>query len=244
MLLASGAAARGQTKELVSLATIRDFHEEKCTSSEWDIILAPDSASAIEAYGYHVTQEPWECNATALPGLEGSRILRLRAVPMGVDNRILTIVQPNSRGPIWIIPITDGMVNFENIEGDQHNLAAFNALLITSHYVPNNPADWLTLSFSYLALFWEEPKIADYKIGPENLRGMASDEAMLRKRSLSPSVLCDSHGCEVTFNELYGQSLDKSYKSTRVYFAKTKDGIRISDAHWRDVFIRTKPTKH
>jgi hypothetical protein len=115
-------------------------------------LLTPAGSALLSAYGFSFKQVLF-CRRIEVPWAAGASLLHFeKAGAQTDDNTSFSVMKVPGIVQIWIIPTGSGMLEAPHVDGDPHNLAAFNALL---RYLPKrkpSETDWIAVGRLYMAL--------------------------------------------------------------------------------------------
>jgi hypothetical protein len=186
-----------------------------CTADDIAFATAPEQIELEKTYGvptldvHDAGQFTMTCESIKGPAFYGARVLRIARPSVIDDGEAYTLIQPQGSAYVRLVPFSAGGNLFWGNESDRHNLAAMNAILLSSGPATLQNIDWLATCLAYLTIMGEEPNLADlhYDPGPNEhfksytVAGFLSEVPELRKKHLLPTVKCEtvSTSCVVDF---------------------------------------------
>jgi hypothetical protein len=149
--------AYGQTEKPSS----SDIKIQQCTGSPFlDELYGGKGVAVLKAYGYDL-HTPWNCTTIDSPWTSGSSLLHFQIVTAEDDEfTSFSVINVNGSSYFWVLPTGTGMLEVSHMDGDPHNIAAFNALLSNLAKRPSSLADCDTLEGLYMVLIDHKGAVA------------------------------------------------------------------------------------
>jgi hypothetical protein len=189
-----------------------------CRDDDWKFLDLASTRLLLADYNYQI-RAPFTCLAASVPWLPSTKILRIHE-SLGLDDyRTFTVIQASTTFPVWIIPIESGMVMYPHVEGNPHNIAAFNDLLrCSSRKADENMLFELGDLYQFVlgAEQWFDPyrmpKTVEDRLKVNDIEGMIEHNAN-----------------EVTYRhrEFYGDQWTHAYMIWEFSFNKSEEGLRL-----------------
>jgi hypothetical protein len=136
------------------------------------------------------------------------------------DYRTFTLIQGSTASRVWVIPIEFGMVMYPYIEGNPHNIAAFNDLLRAASRKPDESL-LPELGNLYQFLLGAE-QCFDPKHMPKTI------EDRLKANDIEGMIEHGSHGVTYKRREFDGDQWTDGYMIWEFDFENSKQGLRLA----------------
>ncbi len=116
-----------------------------------DFLNDEKTRRAVQLSGYDLDKVS-DCNKIETPWFSHATVLSFRRVsPQLDDYPSFTLVSlPNK---LWVIPVSQGMLEYRHLEDGARNRSIFNFVLRSSPVRPSSDRQWISLAQSYIALF-------------------------------------------------------------------------------------------
>src|SRR5580658_6369041 len=168
----------------------------------------------LRAYGYNIDREMWSCDQVVSRWLRDTRMLIFRRVTSQSDDQsAFSVLQVSGSSYLWIVPLYEHSSEFQNYEGDPHNIAAFNAFLGSLSAAPSKPVDWEDIGRLYLAL-------------------LGHDEAVLIKEGPSGDHCGADRQCRIAFADRVPHENDPYIRWTVIFsVARDRTPTRLTEVN-------------
>jgi hypothetical protein len=189
-----------------------------CREADWKFLDLASTRSLLADYNYEI-RAPFTCRAASVPWLSSARILRIHE-SLGLDNyRTFTVIQGSATSRVWVIPIEFGMILYPHVEGNPHNIAAFNDLLCAASRKPDESM-LLELGNLYQFVLGAEQRF-DSDHMPKTV------EDRLKVNDIEGMIEHDSHGLTYKHREFDGDQWTYGYMIWEFNFESSAQGLRL-----------------
>jgi hypothetical protein len=190
-----------------------------CRDADWAFLDQASTRSLLADYGFDILP-PFTCLAASVPWLPSAKIFRMHE-SLDLDNyRTFTVIQGSATSRVWIIPIEFGMVMYPDVEGNPHNIAAFNDLLRAAS---RKPDESLLLELGNLYQFLLG---AEQWFDPDHMPKTIEDR--LKVNDIEAMTEHDSHGVTYKHREFNGDQWTHAYMIWEFDFEHSKQGLRLA----------------
>ena len=174
--------------------------------------------SLLADYPYEILP-PFTCVAASVAWLPSAKILRVHEA-LDLDNyRTFTVIQGSVSSRVWVIPIEFGMVLYPHVEGNPHNIAAFNDLL---HTASRKLGESLLPKLGNLYQFVLG---AEQRPDPDHMPRTIEDR--LNVNDVEGVIEHDSHGVTYKHREFGGDQWTSGYMIWKFDFENSNQGLRL-----------------
>jgi hypothetical protein len=192
------------------------------------VLEEPKNIKFLEDFGFNAKAEIWNCRVISSGWLKSGMVIFLSTVPALTDNaKQMTLLILEENPQLWLIPISSGMVGFGNVEDENHNKAALNALISSNRISPKTPEAWLSLSLLYMNMTGHEIHVGDWNAYGRSVPGLQSRIPFLKKERLLPSVACTKDGCDITINDTLDVEATGVYTTWVLTFSTSQDRVQF-----------------
>jgi hypothetical protein len=189
-----------------------------CREADWKFLDLASTRSLLADYNYEI-RATFTCLAASVPWLPSARILRVRE-SLDLDNyRTFAVIQGSTTSRVWVIPIEFGMVLYPHVEGNPHNIAAFNDLLRAASSKPNES---MLLELGNLYQFVLG---AEQRFDPGHMPKTVEDR--LKVNDVEGMIEHDSHGVVYKHREFNGDQWTHGYMIWEFDFENSAQGLRL-----------------
>jgi hypothetical protein len=189
-----------------------------CRTADRKFLDLASTRSLLADYDYEI-RAPFTCLAASVPWLPTAKILRIHE-SFDLDNyRTFAVIQGSATSRVWVIPIEFGMVMYPHVEGNPHNIAAFNDLLRAASRKLDE-----SLLFE-LGDLYQFVLAAEQRFDPAPMPKTIEDS--LKVNDIEGMIEHDSHGVTFKHREFDGDQWTPSYMIWEFDFENSNQGLRL-----------------
>lgn len=189
-----------------------------CSDADWKFLDMASTRLLLADYDYEI-RASLTCLAASVPWLPSARILRVHE-SLGLDNyRTFTVIHGSATSRVWVIPIEFGMIRYPYVEGNPHNIAAFNDLLRAAS---RKPDESMLLELGNLYQFVLG---AEQRFDPGHMPKTVEDR--LKVNDLEEMIEHDSHGVTYKHREFDGDQWTYGYMIWEFDFENSAQGLLL-----------------